>query len=238
MIAARSTAAVDRTRIERIVSDVVAGRFLPRAAGAESSLVVNISARHIHITPEHLEILFGPGAELTPMRWLRQEGDFASEQTLHLVGPRRRMLQDVRILGPYRENTQVELAFSDAINLGIDVPVRLSGNHEGTPGCLLLGPKGYVNLERGVIRAQRHVHMNPADAERYGVEAGESMNLVVEHDTCASVLGDVVVRVGPRIRLEAHIDTDEGNACDLHNARAVRLQKAPGGSGFPAEGRT
>ncbi|MCP4246188.1 MAG: phosphate propanoyltransferase [bacterium] len=228
MTALHAPIAIDRERVERIVSEMVAGGCGADAARASDALVVNLSARHVHMTREHLEVLFGPGSELTSKRRLYQAGDFASEQTVHLVGPRRRMLQQVRILGPLRAYTQVELAFSDAINLGIDVPVRTSGDHEGTPGCLLLGPKGYLNLERGVIRARRHVHMGPADARRYGVSDGDLMNLVVEHETCAVTLGGVLVRMGPRAKLEVHIDTDEGNGCDLGNATALRLEKPAG----------
>src|SRR5690606_5452708 len=133
----------------RVVEEVLSRRL--GSAGADpDALVVNISARHMHVTQEHLEILFGPGARLTPMRWLYQEGQFASEQTVDLIGPRRRMLQGVRILGPVRSATQIELAFSDAIALGIDLPVRMSGNIEGTPGCLVLGPRGHIQLEKGL----------------------------------------------------------------------------------------
>jgi propanediol utilization protein len=221
---------ISRERIERIVSEIVGGRFVPSAAETASPLVVNTSARHMHITQEHLEQLYGPGAELTPMRWLYQEGEFGSEQTVDLIGPKRRILQGVRILGPVRRYTQIELAFSDAVYLGMDVPVRMSGNHESTPGCLVLGPKGYIELERGVIRAQRHVHMTPDDAEHYGVAAGDAMDLHIEHPTCPMTLGGIAVRIDPRFKLEVHMDTDEGNACDLPNATAVRLEK-PGGSG-------
>ncbi len=226
----RTPFGISRERIERIVSEIVEGRFVPSAGGPASSLVVNTSARHVHITQQHLEQLFGPGAELTPVRWLYQDGEFGSEQTVDLIGPKRRILQGVRILGPVRPYTQVELAFSDAVYLGMDVPVRMSGNHEGTPGCLVLGPKGHLKLDRGVIRAQRHVHMCPADAERYGVVAGDRMDLVIEHPTCPMTISGIAVRVDPRFKLEVHIDTDEGNACDLPNASAVRLVK-PGGRG-------
>ncbi|MBK9118454.1 MAG: phosphate propanoyltransferase [Phycisphaerales bacterium] len=193
-------------------------------------LVVNISVRHMHITQEHLEILFGPGAELTPLRWLYQEGQFASAQTVDLVGPKRRMLQQVRILGPVRPATQIELAFSDAILLGIDVPVRMSGKIEGTPGCILLGPRGHLVLEQGVIRAQRHVHMAPSDAADYGVAHGAGLDLVIEHPTCGLRLGGVMVRVDPRFKLEVHLDSDEGNACDLPGATGVRLERPAHGS--------
>lgn len=214
---------IDRARVDRLVAEIVAGRSSERPA--TSRLVVNLSARHMHVTPEHLEILFGAGAELTPMRWLYQDGQFASEQTVDLVGPRRRILKGLRILGPVRSATQIELAFSDAINLGIDAPVRMSGSIAGSAGGLLLGPAGYVELGEGIIRAQRHVHMSPDDAREYGVKHGDALDLVVEHPTCPSVLERVMVRVHPSFKLEVHIDTDEGNACDLPHATAVRLRK-------------
>jgi propanediol utilization protein len=217
---------LDRARIERIVREIVADRFEPRRPAGPSPLVVNTSARHVHISQEHLELLFGRGAELTPFKPLYQNGEFASEQTVDLVGPRRRILANVRILGPVRPATQIELAFTDAVGLGIDVPVRMSGNHEGTPGCLVLGPAGRLELTRGVIRAQRHVHMTPQDAAYFGVEAGDSMNLIIEHPTCATVLQGVIARVNPSFKLEVHIDTDEGNCCNLPQATSVRLEKA------------
>ena len=216
---------VDRDRIERIVRDVVANRFAPRSATGRPPLMVNISARHMHISREHLEQLFGPGAELTPFKPLYQTGEFASEQTVDLIGPRRRMLHSVRILGPTRPQSQIELAFTDSIALGIDVPVRMSGNHEGTPGCIVLGPAGHIVLERGVVRAQRHVHMNLADAEYYGVRNGDPMDLVVEHPTCPVVIRGIIARIHANFKLEVHIDTDEGNACDLPRATGVRLEK-------------
>lgn len=221
MLAAASEA--DRQRIARIVAEVLRDRFAPGQA-EPSPLVVNISVRHMHITQEHLEVLFGPGAELTPARRLYQEGQFAAEQTVDLVGPKRRMLHAVRILGPLRPHSQIELAFSDAIMLGIDVPVRVSGNTDGTPGCIVMGPKGHLLLDKGIIRAQRHIHMSPADAAHYGVKPGETMELVIDHPTCPVTLGGVMVRVDPRYKLEVHIDSDEGNACDLPGAMALRLK--------------
>jgi propanediol utilization protein len=221
----RGRPTIDRARIERIVTEIVERRLGAAVAEGASPLVVNSSARHMHITQEHLEVLFGAGAQLTPMRKLYQAGEFASEQTVHLIGPRRRILQNLRILGPTRNHTQIELAMSDAIFLGMDVPVRMSGNIKGTPGVLVLGPEGHLNLPEGVIRAQRHVHMPPADAERYSVSAGDEMNLVVEHPACSTVLRGIKARVSPAFKLEVHIDTDEGNACDLPNATSVRLEK-------------
>ncbi len=218
--------AVDHERVARIVAEVLRERLAaPPPPRPTSPLVVNISVRHMHITPQHLEILFGAGATLTPLRPLYQEGQYAAEQTVDLVGPKRRMLQNVRILGPTRPQTQIELAFSDAILLGIDVPVRMSGDIDGTPGCIVMGPKGHIVLERGVIRAQRHAHLSPADAEYYGVRTGDALDLVIEHPTCPVTFGGVIARVDPRFKLEVHLDSDEGNACDLPGATAVRLAR-------------
>src|SRR5215475_4114989 len=173
-------AQLDRSIIESIVRQIV----LANAGGAKSSnaspasepakpnLVVSISARHCHLTDEHVEVLFGPGAKLIPEKPLYQDGFYAAEQTVMVVGPRRRMLPTVRVLGPTRSASQVELAFTDAISLGIDAPMRHSGNIKGTPGCVLVGPKGVVELQEGVIRAARHVHMSNRDAEFYGVKNG------------------------------------------------------------------
>jgi putative phosphotransacetylase len=218
---------VDRQRIERIVSEVLSARFLaPGATAAESPLVVNISVRHMHICQAHLDVLFGTGAQLTPQRWLYQQGQFASEQTVDLVGPKRRMLTGVRILGPLRPHSQIELAFSDAINLGIQVPVRMSGKIDGTPGCIVLGPQGHLILPQGVIRAQRHAHLSPADAQRFGVQHGDELTLAIEHPTCAVTLGGIRARIDAKFKLEVHIDSDEGNACDLPGATGMRLAKA------------
>lgn len=191
--------------------------------GTHNPLVVNISARHVHLTQEHVEILFGAGAQLEPQKWLYQEGYYAAKQTVAVIGPRRRMLPEVRVLGPCRNASQVELAFTDGISLGIDLPVRLSGDVKGTPGCVLVGPKGVVDLTEGVIRAMRHVHMGPSDLARYGVKNGDRMHLRVASNGCTTTLEDVVVRADPTVKLEVHLDTDEGNAIDLEHATSVEL---------------
>jgi propanediol utilization protein len=188
-------------------------------------LLVNISARHVHLSPEHLEILFGKGAQLEIQKDLYQTGYFAAKQTVAVVGPRRRMLPEVRVLGPCRGATQVELAFTDGISLGLDLPVRISGDIQGTPGCVLVGPQGVVELQQGVIRAMRHVHMGPGDLEYYGVKDGDFMNLRVESPGCTTVLEDLKVRYGKEIKLEVHLDTDEGNAVNLEQATKVELLK-------------
>jgi propanediol utilization protein len=187
-------------------------------------LVVSISARHVHLTDAGVETLFGSGHTLTPMKPLFQDGFYAADETVMVVGPRRRMLPAVRILGPTRPYNQVELAFTDGISLGIDLPVRASGRIEGTPGCVLVGPKGVVELPQGVIRAERHVHMNVLDAERYGVQDGGRVSLRIE-SPCAMVLRDLLVRADATSKLEVHLDTDEGNAADLDHASHVELVK-------------
>lgn len=222
--------AIQRTDVERIVRDVLIQRLGGNStpAGKPNPLVVNISARHIHLTDEHVEQLFGAGAKLTPVKDLYQDGYYAAEETVAIVGPRRRMIPNVRVLGPCRGDSQVELAFTDAISLGLDIPVRISGNIEGTPGCVLMGPKGVVELEQGVIRAARHVHMGPSDLEFYGVKNGDSMNLRIVSPGCTTTLEDLVVRAAENIKLEVHLDTDEGNAINLDQATSVELLKVDG----------
>ena len=219
-----------REQLERVVRQVVRQQFAERLMSGEmqlsaaysSNLVVNTSARHVHISQQDLETLFGPGSQLTVFRWLYQPGEFASEQTVSILGPRRRMIEKVRILGPTRSATQVELSYTDAISLGIDIPCRASGSLDGTPGCVLIGPEGVVEMKSGVIRAERHVHMSPADAESYGFKDRQYIRLRVQSD-CATTFENVLCRVDPKVLLEVHVDTDEGNACNIVNATSVEL---------------
>ncbi len=219
---------LSRADIERVVRSVLAKQGAgasPAPAPQRNPLVVNISARHVHLTQEHVEILFGKGAELEPQKWLYQDGYYAAKQTVAVIGPRRRMLPEVRVLGPCRNASQVELAFTDGISLGIDLPVRISGDTKGTPGCVLMGPKGVVDLTEGVIRAMRHVHMGPSDLEHYGVKNGDAMHLRIVTPGCTTTLEDLIVRADPKVKLEVHLDTDEGNAINLERASAVELIK-------------
>jgi putative phosphotransacetylase len=219
-------ASLERSLVEGIVREFVVRRLGAAPAtrtAPPATLRVNISARHAHISQPDLEHLFGTGYRLTPLRPLYQEGQFAAEETVTLLGPKRRLLSNVRILGPVRERTQVELAFTDAVMLGIEnVPVRLSGDTAGTPGCVVLGPVGILELAGGVIRAARHVHMSPADADYYGVKHKDTMRLRVGGEA-GLVLDRIHVRVDPSFKLEVHVDTDEGNACGLHLAPEVAL---------------
>lgn len=208
---------VHRAVVEHLVRQEVyrrLGRPIPRAAGGPSPLLVNVSARHCHLTPAAVEALFGAGHKLTPFKWLYQEGQFAAKETVTLIGPRSRVISNLRILGPCRNLNQVELAYTDSIALGFDIPLRSSGNIDGTPGCMLMGPAGFFEMKQGVIRALRHVHMSPADAEYHGVKNGQDMRLRVG-GPCGVTFEKLLVRVDPSFKLEVHIDTDEGNAANL-----------------------
>ena len=220
---------LSRNDVERIVREIVLANHagIPSQASRESQnlapkLVVSISARHCHLTDEHVEKLFGPGRTLTPQKDLYQDGFYAAEETVMIIGPKRRMLPTVRVLGPTRPASQVELAFTDGISLGIDLPVRASGKIAGTPGCVLVGPAGAIELTEGVIRAERHVHMSHADADHFGVKNGDRMSLVIDAP-CSTVFRDLLVRADATSKLEVHIDTDEGNAADLDHASRVEL---------------
>lgn len=221
---------LERTVVEQIVRQIVLqqGALASESSVAkEPELVISISARHVHLTDAHVEVLFGSGHTLTPMKDLYQDGFYAARETVMVVGPRRRMLPSVRILGPTRSYSQVELAFTDGISLGIELPVRASGHLEGTQGCVLVGPQGVVELKQGVIRAERHVHMSNEHARFYGVAGGDRMSLKVT-SPCSVVLEDLLVRADETSKLEVHLDTDEGNAIDLDHATCVKLLKQDG----------
>jgi putative phosphotransacetylase len=209
--------AIHRAEIEHAVRQSVYQRLglpVPSLAKGPSPLVVNVSARHCHLSPEAVEILFGKGHKLQVHKWLYMDGQFAAKETVTLIGPRSRVISNLRILGPCRNFNQVELAYTDAIALGFDLPLRISGDIKGTPGCMLMGPAGFFEMKEGVIRAMRHAHMHPDDAKFYGVKQGDLMKLKIG-GACAITLDKMLCRVDPSFKLEVHIDTDEGNACDL-----------------------
>jgi putative phosphotransacetylase len=240
LMVASTSQVLDRREVETLVREVLTqrlrGQITPpparersatepiRAGGPPHPLVVNVSARHMHVTPADLEVLFGPGSKLTKLKDLYQQGEFASEQLVTLVGPRQRIIPSVRILGPVRNYTQVELSYTDGIYLGVDLPLRISGNHEGTPGITILGPKGAITINKGVIRAERHAHMSTEDMNYFGVKDGDYMKLRID-GPCGVVFDRVKVRYHPKVVLEVHIDTDEGNACDLDSATHMELFK-------------
>ena len=196
-----------RSVVESLVRDALLRQIGgSKPASHAPTLEVNSSARHMHISPENLEVLFGKGAELTVHKWLYQEGQFASQQTVTLVGPRKRIIPNLRILGPCRNLTQIELSITDAIQLGIDIPVKMSGDIEGTPGGYVMGPKGMLEMKNGIIRAARHVHMSPSDAKFYEVKHLDKITLKVTSPGCTTRFDDLLVRVDPSFKLEVHLE--------------------------------
>jgi len=189
---------------------------------------IGVSAHHVHLCQADVEALFGPGHQLTPRTPLRQPGQFAAEERVHLAGPRGRV-ERVRVLGPTRSRTQVEISRTEEFELGIDAPIRDSGDLAGSPGLTLEGPAGTVALREGVICAHRHVHMGPADAAAFGVQDRDVVQIEVQGER-PLVFGDVLVRVRPDYVLEMHVDTDEANAAELSTGalgRLVGIQSRP-----------
>ena len=183
---------------------------------AENRIVIEGSGRHIHLSTEDLEALFGPGFELVAKKYLSQPGEFASESRVDVVGPKG-TIKGVGILGPTRPQTQVELSYTDARILGIECPIRESGKLEGSAPCTLVGPVGSVDLKEGVIIAKRHIHFTPEDAEKFGVVDKEIVQVVTDGDR-ALIFDEVVVRVSPKYATYMHIDYDEVNAAALFGA--------------------
>jgi putative phosphotransacetylase len=215
---------VDRALVEQIVRQV-ALEYLGRNGGPAPTLTVMASARHMHICRADMDVLFGPGTELTVYKDLYQAGNFAANEKVTIIGPRSRLISNLRILGPMRKQSQIELAFTDAIMLGFDdIPVRLSGDIANTPGAIIMGPKGTIQLKQGIIRAAIHVHMNPTEAAYFGVKQGDKMKLRVG-GPAGVTFNRVHVRVDPASRLNVHLDTDEANACGLHLTKDIELIK-------------
>jgi acetate kinase len=199
---------------------VLHGARRPRSVSA--LIPMAISVRHVHLTQRTVEQLFGPAYVLQVRSPLSQPGQYAAEETVALVGPHGR-LNHVRIVGPPRSEDQVELSRTDEIELGINAPLRESGDLEGTPGIVIEGPAGSVTLEYGVICALRHIHMSPADADVLGLKNGDKVAAVVTAGDRKMVFGDVVVRVSPAFRIELHLDSDEGNAAGWQSGTEVML---------------
>jgi len=174
-------------------------------------VLIETSARHVHVSRRVLDILFGEGYELTPKKDLSQPGQFACEERVQVIGPKN-SFPAVSILGPVRPESQVELSAGDARSIGVKAPIRESGDLKGSAGCKLVGPKGEVELNDGVIIAKRHIHMTPEDAEKYQLKDKQVVSVKVDTDERSLIFGDVVVRVSEKFSLAMHIDTDESNA--------------------------
>ena len=173
-----------------------------------------VSARHVHLTQAAVEVLFGKGAQLTAYKPISQPGQCACDQKVNLIGPRRR-IDGVRVIGPVRPKNQVEISRTDEFTLGLDAPIRNSGDVKNTPGITLEGPAGTLTIKEGVICARRHIHMTPEDSEAFGVKDRDVVEVAVESDGRNLIFGDVLVRVSKKYVLEMHIDTDEANAAEI-----------------------
>lgn len=186
-----------------------------------NKLPIALSNRHVHLSQEDVEKLFGEGYELTPIKDLSQPGQFVCEEKVDLIGPKR-SIQGVRVLGPARSQSQVEVSLSDGFTLGEKVPVKGSGSLEGTPGVTLKGPKGQVELKEGLIAASRHIHMSPEDAEDFGVEDKQIVKIKTEGPR-SLIFENVLVRVRDDFALEMHVDIEEGNAAGVKNCDQVEM---------------
>lgn len=180
----------------------------------ENKILVEISARHAHLSDAHLEILFGKGHKLHNIKELSQPGQYATEERISIKGPRGQM-DRVIILGPTRSETQVEVSATDARSLGLGAPIRMSGDIEGSAGCTIIGPKGEIELEKGVIVAKRHIHATPEEAAKFNIEDGEVVSVKIDTKERSLTFDDVVVRVNEKFSAAMHIDTDEGNAANI-----------------------
>lgn len=189
--------------------------------GEEKQILVGVSNRHVHLSQSDLDRLFGSGHTLEKMKDLSQPGQYACKETVTVCGPKG-VIEKVRILGPVRSQTQVEILAADCFKLGVKAPIRLSGDLDGTPGVTLVGPKGSVQTEKGVMIAQRHIHMHPKDAEKFGVHDGQWVDLQVD-GLRGGVLKNTVIRVTSESALECHVDTEEANALGLGSASSVRI---------------
>ena len=176
-------------------------------------IMVETSARHIHLTQEDLETLFGKDVQLTPKKALSQVGQFACAEKVEIVGPKSSI--KMSILGPVRPETQIELSKTEARTIGIDAPIRMSGELAGTPGCKVIGPKGEITLDHGVVVAKRHAHFTPEQAVEFGVKDGQNIQIKLNYNERALIFGDVIARVSKTAGLAVHIDTDEANAAGL-----------------------
>ena len=194
-----------------------------KSVPSDITLPVGVSARHIHLSQKDVDILFGPGHQLTPKTEL-MGGQFAAEETCTIVGLKLRALEKVRVLGPVRKESQVEISATDARTLGIGAPVRNSGDLSGSAPIAIVGPKGAVYLQEGCIIAARHIHMSPADAQRMDLKDGDLVSVQADNPR-KTIYDQVLIRVDPSFTLEMHIDTDEANAAGIQQGDRVRLLK-------------
>lgn len=193
------------------------------ASGCDGNVPLGISNRHIHLSQSDLDVLFGPGYQMTNIKDLSQPGQYACKETVTIVGPKG-AIEKVRVLGPVRKETQVEILAADGFKLGVKGEVRMSGKLDGTQGCTVVGPRGSVQLSKGVIVAQRHIHMLPEDAEAFGVSDGQIVDIKIE-GVRGGILSNVAIRATSTSKLELHLDTEEANALGLNSKSVIKIVK-------------
>lgn len=213
---------ISSAQIAAIVKKVISGMENTESTG---DVPIGVSNRHVHLTREHLDILFGKDYELTKAKDLSQPGQFAANETVTIIGPSLRPIEKVRVLGPLRKASQVEISMTDSYVLKVKPPVRESGNIAGSSPITLVGPKGVVTLSEGCIIANRHIHMSPKDAERYGIKDGDTVNVSVLGKGKRTLWYDVQIRVNKEFVLEMHVDTDDANAAGIGNGSLVSIVK-------------
>lgn len=201
--------------------DLISKKVLEQINSRKNGIPVGVSARHVHLCREDVDRIFGKGYELTPIKEL-MGGQYAAKETVTIVGTKLRPIENVRVLGPIREKTQVEVSKTDAVRLGLNPPVKPSGDLDNTAPITLVGPKGAISLDNGCIIAMRHIHMSPEDAREYGVRDKQIVNVRVSSDR-GGMLTNVLVRVHESYRLEMHIDTDEANALGIRCNDSVEI---------------
>lgn len=215
--------AYDAAQIAEIVNRVL------KECGSESNkdtVPVGVSNRHIHLSAEHVEALFGKGYQLTPLKDLSQPGQYACKEQLTIIGPSLRPIEGVRVLGPVRSKSQVEISRTDSFVLKVNPPVRESGDIAGSAPITIVGPKGVVALEEGCIIANRHIHMSESEGAAFGLKDGDSVTVEVNGER-RTVFYDVQIRVSKAFRLEMHIDTDDANAAGIGNGARVKIIRQP-----------
>lgn len=211
---------MDKEQLVQLITEAVREKL---AEKNEIFVPVGVSARHVHLSKEHLEILFGTGYELKKKKEL-MGGQYAAEECVTLVGHKLSTLEKVRILGPLRKDSQVEISKTDSIKLGLSVPVRESGNIKGSAAITIVGPKGAVTLKEGCIIAKRHIHMSPMDSIKFGIQDNQTVNVKVDGER-GGILGDVKVRVHSTYTFEMHIDTDEANGLGIQCGSKLEIIK-------------
>lgn len=213
-----------QTELQKLVEETVVNVIQSEVTSKDRmSIPIGVSNRHVHLSEAVVERLFGTGYKLTKHKELSQPGQFACKETVTVIGPRGN-LRNVRILGPAREMTQLEISLSDGFVLGVKPPVRLSGDIEGTPSFILQGPRGQLKVEKGLICAARHIHMHPTDAEKFGVQHGEKVDIFVPGERSVT-FHDTLIRVSESFQLEMHIDFDEANAAQIQNGQKAWLKR-------------